>query len=167
MTSRRVLITGSRNWTDQFLIHNVLTSFHWMLAGDNEITLVSGACPTGADLMCELTAMDLGWEIERHAARWDLYEKAAGPIRNQLMVSKGADICLAFILDGSKGATHCADMAEKAGIYTQRYRRWSFGVSPSQPVTEGVPEPGDPDILRGVEVVSGGAGLPEEPGDNG
>lgn len=165
--NRRVLITGSRDWSNHFLIHNVLTSFHWMLAGDNSITLVSGACPTGADPMCEDTAWSLGWGVERHPADWKTYEKKAGFIRNAYMVGMGADICLAFILDGSKGASMTADLAEKAGIYTQRYVRWSSGLSPDQPAEAGLPECSDPDILRGAEIVGGSNRVPERTGDHG
>lgn len=171
-----VLITGSRMWTDKFLIHNVLTSFHWMLAGEygsaRDITLVSGACPTGADRMGEETASKLGWTVVQFPALWHLYGKKAGPMRNEAMVDFVATpgepaLCLAFILDGSKGATMTADLAEKAGIHTQRYRRWSLGVSPGEPVETGVPEQGDPDILRGVEAIERGAGVPEGAGDHG
>lgn len=150
--TRRVLITGSRAWTNWFLIHNVLTSFHWMLAGDNHITLVSGACPKGADMLCETTAGNLGWEIERHPADWKTHGKAAGFKRNDEMVALGADVCLAFILDDSKGASYTADAAEKAGIETLRFVRYSSdGFSTAFPGEERAPESGDPDILRAVE----------------
>lgn len=150
--SRRVLITGSRAWTNNFLIHNMLTSFHWMLAGDNDITLVSGGCPTGADVMCEQTARELGWKLERHPAQWEFYgRKAAGPIRNHYMVERGADVCLAFILDDSKGATMTADLAEKAGIETLRFKRYTNGLPATLPDEKGDAGSGDPDILRTVE----------------
>lgn len=93
------------------------------------LTIVHGFCPRGADqfthLWCNATDRG-GWEPltiveETHPAEWRKYGKCAGIIRNVEMVELGADFCLAFIRDGSRGASHTADLAEAAGIPTQRF----------------------------------------------
>ena len=53
-----------------------------------------------------------------NAASFDQQGRHAGLIRNAEMVDAGASICLAFIRDDSRGATHCATLAEAAGIPT-------------------------------------------------
>lgn len=118
---RRVLVTGSRTWDNLPIIkyaldyQNVLES-HYM-------TLVSGACPydrfgRSADAMAEEIAENLGWTVERHPADWGTHGKRAGFVRNAEMVGSGVDVCLAFIRNGSKGATMTRDLAEKAGVET-------------------------------------------------
>lgn len=150
-TRPRILITGSREWENQFLIHNTLTNLYWMLPDGRDVVLVSGKCERGADAMCESTARHLGWQIEEHPAKWEL-GKSAGFTRNAEMVALGADMCLAFILNESKGATMTANLAEKAGIETLRFKRWTLnGLSKSHPAETGDPERSDPDILRSVE----------------
>ncbi|MFE0079201.1 SLOG family protein [[Kitasatospora] papulosa] len=129
MTPRpyRILITGSRDWTDETAISKALTA----LAAANTFAeqptvIVHGACPTGADQMADDWAR---WHaqhsplitVERHPANWDAHGRAAGPRRNAAMVAAGADTCLAFIRNGSRGATGCAVLAEQAGIPTRRY----------------------------------------------
>lgn len=109
----RILITGSRDWDDRQTIRDVLGEY---LDG----VLVSGACPTGADRICEETWSAWGGKIERHPADWSR-GKRGGPERNKRMVDLGADVCLAFIRNHSVGASGTADLAEKAGIKTVRY----------------------------------------------
>lgn len=122
----RILVTGSRDWEDVAYIHSVLDDYYSM--GDDmvPITLVSGACPKGADAICESYAAWAGWKIEEHPAQWDEYGKAAGFVRNSHMVALGADICLAFIKNRSKGATMTARLAQEAGIETIVWRIEDF-----------------------------------------
>lgn len=73
-----------------------------------------------AKVVAEEFAAGLGLTIEHHSADWKTDGKRAGYLRNAEMVALGADICLAYIKNGSRGATMPARMAEKAGITTIR-----------------------------------------------
>ena len=90
------------------------------------MTIVHGHCPTGADAQAESWAVWMrsrGYSVksERHPAKWDTFGKRAGFIRNAVMVKLGADLCLAFINNGSNGASRTRDLAKKAGIPTVTY----------------------------------------------
>lgn len=111
---RRVLVTGSRDWTDTRVISVALVEHMW--PGD---VLVHGAAKGADSLAAGL------WEafgpVEPHP-----YPpgsgKRGGYLRNKEMVDAGADICLAFIWNNSRGASMCAGLAEKAGIPVVYYR---------------------------------------------
>jgi hypothetical protein len=64
--SRRVLITGSRAWTDLLTIRGALREV-W---GDGTAVLVSGACPQGADCLAEQVWRQWGGHVQRHLADW-------------------------------------------------------------------------------------------------
>jgi hypothetical protein len=125
----RLIVTGSRDWTDSELIYAAMgyVKMAWVTLPSTrrgtreEAILVHGACPTGADDIADRHAMRLGWNVERHPAQWSRYGKRAGYIRNAEMVEAGAEVCLAFIRNNSRGATMCADLAERAGIPTHRF----------------------------------------------
>ena len=132
MTVRRVLVTGSRDWPDPNVVWTALDSelFRGTLTTTDTLVVVHGACPTGADLeadrwvkarSAEIRTADI--RVKRYPADWARFGRSAGPLRNLDMVGDGADQCLAFICHGSRGASHCAELAEQAGIRTLRWIR--------------------------------------------
>ena len=133
----RVLVTGSRTWDDKDFIWNMLDV---LLAELRHVIIVHGACPKGADAIAQ------GWvrhhlinrrnsqvRAERHPADWQQHGRAAGFRRNAEMVRLGADLCLAFVRDNSRGATNCADLAERAGIEVRRFEYYAHSEEPVWP----------------------------------
>lgn len=115
---RRVLVTGSRNWnnTDTDTIWGALDRELEELTDEEELVVIHGGCPTGADELANQWAEDRGVAVNVFPADWATHGKAAGPIRNQRMVDAGADVCLAFPLGESRGTRDCASRAKAAGI---------------------------------------------------
>lgn len=123
MKPYRILVTGSRTWTDWPSFNEVLTN-ELFLAIPRPVVVVHGHCGKGADAFADAWAYRNAVDVERHPALWrphGIYNPQAGLLRNRQMVEAGADACLAFIRNGSRGATHCANLAEEADIPTRRY----------------------------------------------
>lgn len=116
----RILITGSRDWEDVETIDTAIQNAIGNQWGPHVV--VHGDCPRGADKMADDMARWRGIPVERHPADWDSHGKRAGFVRNSDMVNLGADVCLAFIRNNSKGATMTANLADHAGIRTVIYR---------------------------------------------
>lgn len=120
----RLLVTGSRDWTDTDRVWLELGNAVGAIHRDDisrEIIIVHGDCPRGADAIADEWGRKYGATIERHPANWLLNGKRAGFIRNALMVNRGAHLCVAFIRNGSRGASHTAALAEQAGIPVRRF----------------------------------------------
>jgi hypothetical protein len=137
----RILVTGSRDWDDVGLLTRELKAAIGEAASlGRPAVIVHGDCETGADAMADRLARSAGLTPEAHPADWEGpcrasckpghrrrcrdgtdYCPAAGPFRNAEMVAAGADAALAFIKNGSPGATGCAALAERARIRVRRY----------------------------------------------
>ena len=133
---RRILVTGSRTWEDRAFVERVLTRL--FRQSGRQCVLVVGydsrnRYPRGVDQMAWEIWLRLGGVVEEHPASWSVHDELcncpswkqtcwrAGFRRNSQMVRRGADLCVAFILDQSKGATHCAGEAALAGIEVWEY----------------------------------------------
>jgi hypothetical protein len=120
----RILVTVSRSWTSWSVMREVLEQCHAKYPG---AVLVHGNAPKG-DQDAAGIWRGLGSEHEAWPAKWRVHGDDcyctnrmgrcpfAGYRRNIAMVESAPDLCLAFIRNRSKGATHCAQVAEDAGI---------------------------------------------------
>ena len=132
-TPKRLLITGSRMWSNWDVIFHALAA-EWVSYPPGSITLVSGNCPPrrdnkntpGADYICEWYWENWGGPVERYPASWKVngvVSKAAGFERNTFMTGlPGVYKCLAFQLDGSGGTQHCMDEARDRDVPVNIYR---------------------------------------------
>jgi len=121
----KVLICGSRNYSNEFLVRSVLTGLFNNI--DEPFSVIEGGA-TGADSYASrwadqkiLDARPYMVEHLRFNADWNKYGKSAGPIRNQQMLEEGKpDFVIGFSDDikNSRGTKHMLTIAKKAGIKT-------------------------------------------------
>lgn len=118
----KILVTGSRDWADaEILERAIFRVLYETKTTYGEAVLIHGACPTGADALGARYATAMGMRVLAFPAQWGRWGKGAGYIRNAEMVDLEPDICLAFIRNGSRGASMTADLAERAGVETRRF----------------------------------------------
>jgi hypothetical protein len=97
-----VLVSGDRDWTDTEL------TLQRLLTLPIDTVLVHGGAP-GLDLIAAEIGKYLGFTIYKEPAKWKLYGRAAGPIRNERMYDiYKPDILLAFHgnIARSRGTKH-------------------------------------------------------------
>lgn len=137
MSGSRILITGSRGWTDQATIRAAMIRALADFPDDELVTLVTGGCPTGADKLAETVWATLSaGPTETHPADWYQHGHRAGYLRNKHMIDLGADLCLAFLTPCTKpgctreptghdshGTAMTIDIARKAGIPVRIHRQ--------------------------------------------
>lgn len=114
----RILVCGSRHWTDEDTIRAALAAFPsntLVIHGDNG----NANYTRGADRIAARIAKEL-FDCAPLAfpADWDRYGLAAGPRRNREMAETRPDVVLAFHddIEKSKGTKHMVGLARGMGI---------------------------------------------------
>ena len=118
----RMIVAGSRDFQDYALMCSHLDKITAGIPG--RIELISGHAP-GADSLGERYAREHKMKVRVFPARWVLYGKAAGVIRNQEMVDfarKKEAIAVFFWNGTSRGTRDAIWRSLKAGIRTKIIR---------------------------------------------
>ena len=85
----KIVIAGSRSISNLAWLENAIAR-----SGFDITEVISGKEPHGVDRLGELWAQANGIPVDPHPARWNLYYKQAGPMRNSDMakIADGAII---------------------------------------------------------------------------
>jgi hypothetical protein len=105
----RLVVFGSRSWTDEFMVGVVLQGFLFVSQAIGEkLTVIDGMAP-GADSIAGawygvaadgIHAMHKDVQHERYAADWNRYGRAAGVIRNGVMLAEAKPDHAVGFVDG-------------------------------------------------------------------
>jgi hypothetical protein len=122
--SVRVIVCGSRSWSDRQLIQDTLVQVGEGLG--HNLTIVHGNA-RGADRIAKQEAEKAGYLVEPHDYR-DFISPRVSPkvaplVRNRHMAILGAQLCVAFWDGRSTGTKHMMDCAEARGIPVRIIRK--------------------------------------------
>jgi hypothetical protein len=122
----RIIVCGSRTFTDRTAINRVLNGFWWPLetpesvADHGTLTIVEGAALGADTFAADWARAHEGVMLVEYAAEWHKHGRSAGPIRNQLMLdSQVPDLVIAFVnkpLERSVGTFDMVRRARGAGV---------------------------------------------------
>lgn len=106
----RTIIAGSRDIIDYDLLLQAIEKLDWSIT-----SIISGTA-RGVDKLGELYAGRNNIPLEKFPAKWDLYGKKAGFIRNYEM-AQNADALLVLWDGKSRGTKNMIEQAEKKNLY--------------------------------------------------
>lgn len=127
-----VIVCGDRYWSDKHFINNIFSK-----APANLAIIIEGMAPGADTLAGECTKQRAYLKLLEVPAKWDLFQKRAGVIRNSEMLQElkrfdGDKEVWAFHdnIKESKGTKHMLRIAKKAGIVTYLFTHTGVTVSP-------------------------------------
>ena len=106
----RIVIGGCRDFEDYSVFEPFVDKCLERLSKEGKVIILSGHC-SGVDTMAEHCAKKKNYKLEIYPAEWDRYGRAAGPIRNEVMVKK-SDFVIAFWDKKSRGTKSLIKLAE-------------------------------------------------------
>lgn len=107
----KVIVAGSLTFEDYQLLKKTMDE---LVNGHDDVTVLSGTAD-GADKLGEQWAFSRCYTVRRFHPDWKRYGKAAGPIRNHLMVME-ADTLVAFWDGKSRGTASIIRLARSNGL---------------------------------------------------
>ena len=111
---RRILVTGSRGYSDKRAVRAALPT------GGDVLVIHGGA--VGADLLAAEVAQERGLAQKVYYPNWKRHGKAAGPIRNSDMLEDAQPTeALAFWDGKSRGTKDMIDRLNRAGVPLQLF----------------------------------------------
>lgn len=110
--SDKVLVCGSRDWTDSSRIFDALKTIRFL---NGPFTVIHGGAK-GADRIAGFCARKLGLDVQEYPANWSTYGKKAGYLRNREMAEQNPVLVLAFQKNNSTGTQMMVDIAQERGI---------------------------------------------------
>lgn len=115
----RILICGGREYDDRTHFFHFMDRVLEAIGGAGEsanrdVVIIHGAA-RGADTLADDYGCERGLRIIRYPADWKTHKRAAGPIRNRLMLTEGQPhVIVAF--PGGNGTADMVSIGKKAGI---------------------------------------------------
>jgi len=114
----RLLACGGRYYADADLVGIVLDRLH----KETPISILIHGSAAGADRLADAWAKRAGVPVDRYPADWLNLGRAAGPVRNQLMINEGKpEMVIAF--PGGAGTRDMVDRARRAGLIVEHAAR--------------------------------------------
>lgn len=123
---KTVIITGSREYRNARIITKVMRALYTEL-GNYKFRhgKAKGADTLGAFIYTNVLGLK---DINEYPAQWDVYGKAAGPIRNRLMLDTEIEnegnssiIVIAFPLENSIGTYDMIEYAKECNVEVRIY----------------------------------------------
>lgn len=110
----RVIVAGGRDFIDRDYLYERL-DHHFRKFSDNELEIVHGGAPDGADKFADDYAKECSLQYIVFEADWIRYGDSAGPRRNAEM-AKYAHALIAFWDGKSRGTKSMINQAKKYSI---------------------------------------------------